>query len=285
MVYADPIIRPLGDCYVAVEFGDSVDMPLCFRVLALEHVLEQRDIPGVLEIHPTTRELAVLFDRSQVSYAEIEDVVMRSIAESERANVLPSRLFEIPIWYDDPWSAETARMFDVPNNIALVAAENNLTVPELIERHAAPDYWIALMGAPPGNTNHFPLDGPALSAPKYSTPRTFTPARAVGIGGGATCIYGTASPGGYQLIGRSPVDVYQRNPQHDRFPEDGILYRAGDRIRYRGIDALEYDELREQALRGEYNYPVWSETFDVKEYMARGDAPTGGRTGEAQAAE
>jgi urea carboxylase len=270
MIYDKPKFRPLGDCYLAVEFGDEADLSLNFQVLALAEALRNAKLPGIMEIIPSFRELGLLFDRFETNYRTLADAVApihESVADVE---ALPSRLVELPLWYDDPWSAELAKRFNVKKNIDFVAECNNITVDEVIKRHTGTDYWVVCVGFTPGCYFSLPLDPTKwLKAPKYRTPRSYTPARLVALAGFSTGAYPVASPGGYQVIARLAVNIYEPNSRTPAvFPEDGVLLRAGDRLRYYSINALEYDDIWEAARAGTFKYRITNETFDVKGYLA-----------------
>ena len=270
MIYDEPIYRPLGDCYLAVEFGDEADLSLNFKVLALADALRKAGLPGIIEIIPSFRELGLLFDRFETDHESLKRAVIpiqKTVAEPE---TLPSRLVELPLWYDDPWSAELAKRFNVRKNIDFVAECNDITVDEVIARHTGTDYWIVCVGFTPGCYFSLPLDPSKwLKAPKYRTPRSFTSARLVALAGFSTGAYPVASPGGYQLIGRLAVNIYEPgSPTPGVFPEDGVLLQAGDRLRYFNVNALEYDEIWDAAQKGTYKYRITDEVFDVKAYLA-----------------
>jgi urea carboxylase len=269
MIYDTPKYRPLGDCYLAVEFGDEADLVLNFRVLALAEALRKAELPGMMEIIPSFRELGLLFDRFETDHRTLADAVAVIQTSVGHVTTLPSRLVELPLWYDDPWSAELAKRFNVKKNIDFVAECNGITVEEVIRRHSGTDYWIVCVGFTPGCYFSLPLDPTKwLKAPKYRTPRSYTPARLVALAGFSTGAYPVASPGGYQVIGRLAVNIYEPNSKSPVFPEDGVLLRAGDRLRYYNVNALEYDDIWEAAQVGTFKYRITDEIFDVKAYLA-----------------
>lgn len=269
MIYEKPVFRPLGDCYLAVEFGDEADLLLNFRVLALADVLRRNAIPGVIEIIPSFRELGIVFDRFETDHAALEDAVasiQKTVADVER---LPSRLVQLPVWYDDPWSADLAKRFSVQKNIDFVAEANGITVDEVIRRHTGTDYWVVCVGFTPGCYFSIPLDASKwLKSPKYKTPRSYTPARLIALAGFSTGAYPVASPGGYQVIGRLAVNIYEPGSRSSAFPDDGVLLQAGDRLRYYNVGALEYDDIWNAAQEGTFKYRITQEEFDVAGYLA-----------------
>ena len=269
MIYEQPVFRPLGDCYLAVEFGDEADLVLNFRVLALQDALQREALPGVIEIIPSFRELGIVFDRFETDYDTLKDAVSQVQKTVAEVKTLPSRLVQLPVWYDDPWSADLARRFDVQKNIDFVAEANGISVDEVIRRHTGTDYWVVCVGFTPGCYFSIPLDASKwLKSPKYKTPRSYTPARLIALAGFSTGAYPVASPGGYQVIGRLAVNIYEPNSKSDVFPDDGVLLQAGDRLRYYNVGALEYDEIWDAAQAGTFKYRITQEEFDVDAYLA-----------------
>lgn len=268
MIYETPLYRPLGDCYLAVEFGDEADLSLNFRVLALADALRRAAIPGVIEIIPSFRELAIQFDRFATGHTALLDAVSAIQKTVAHAHKLPSRLVELPVWYDDPWSADLAKRCGVQKNIDFVAEANGITVEEVIQRHTGTDYWVVCVGFTPGCYFSIPLDASKwLKSPKYATPRSYTPARLIALAGFSTGAYPVASPGGYQVIGRLAVNIYEPNSKSAVFPEDGVLLQAGDRLRYYTVGALEYEDIWNAAQEGTFNYRITEEIFDVTGYL------------------
>jgi urea carboxylase len=265
VIYDPPVYRPLGDRYLGVEFGDEARLELNFKVLALADRIGREGVPGIVDVIPSLRQLAVVFDPDVTTQARLESALEQIIDDVGEVETLPSRRLRLPCWYDDPWGAETARRYGVQKNIEFVAEQNDITVAEVIERHTGTDFWVVCVGFTPGCYFSFPLD-PAkrLVAPKWKTPRDYTPARMLALAGFSTGAYPVASPGGYQLLGRLAVNIYEPVPRNSVFPEDGVLLRAGDRIRYFAVDALEYDEIWTAVEQGEYEYDVVEEIFDVR---------------------
>ncbi|MGD9536391.1 MAG: allophanate hydrolase subunit 1 [Alphaproteobacteria bacterium] len=268
MIYDEPVFRPLGDRYLAIEFGDEANLLLNFRVLKLQEALKAEAIKGVIEVIPSLRELGIVFDVEATSHARLEAIIRPFLPQVRDPATLPSRYVRLPVWYDDPWSAETARRYEVEKNIDYVARLNNLTVEQVIETHTASDYWVVCVGFTPGCYFSRVLDPSKwITAPKYKVPRSFTPARTLALAGFSTGPYPVASPGGYQLIGRLAVNLYEPLPRNKAFPENGVLLRAGDRLRYYSVSPLEYDEIWDAVQRGAYDYEITEGVFDVAAYL------------------
>jgi KipI family sensor histidine kinase inhibitor len=264
------VYRPLGDRYIGVEFGDEAELSLNFKVLALAERVERERVAGVVDVIPSLRQLAVVLDPEITTHARLQAALAEIVDDLGEVEALPSRRLRLPCWYDDPWGAAIARRYGVQKNIEFVAEQNGLSVEEVIEKHTGTDFWVVCVGFTPGCYFSFPLDeGKRMVAPKWKTPRDYTPARMLALAGFSTGAYPVASPGGYQLLGRLAANIYEPVPRNSAFPADGVLLRAGDRIRYFAVDALGYDEIWTAVEAGQYDYDVVEETFDVKEYLER----------------
>lgn len=269
MIYDEPIFRPLGDMMLGVEFGDEANVALNFKVLELERLAREANVPGVIEAIPSLRELVLVLDRDRTTHAKVQDALERIIDEVEDVATLRSRKFVLPCWYDDPWSDEIAARYGVENNLQIVADANGMTKQQVIEQHTSTEFWVVCVGFTPGCYFSIPLDmSKLLQAPKWRTPRDYTPARCIALAGFSTGAYPVASPGGYQLLGRLAVNIYEPQPKNAIFPEDGVLLRAGDRLQYRHVGPLEYDRIWSEVEAGHYEYDVTEEDFDVAGYLA-----------------
>ena len=269
MIYDEPVFRPLGDMMLGVEFGDEANVALNFKVLELERLAREAEVPGVIETIPSLRELVLVLDRERTTHAKAQEAIERIIDDVEDVATLRSRKLVLPCWYDDPWSAELAARYEVDNNLDIIAGANGMTKDEVIEQHTDTEFWVVCVGFTPGCYFSIPLDmSKLLKAPKWRTPRDYTPARCLALAGFSTGAYPVASPGGYQLLGRLAVNIYEARPRNAIFPEDGVLLRAGDRLQYRAVGPLEYDQIWSEVEAGHYDYDVTEDDFDVAGYLA-----------------
>lgn len=277
MVYPEPVCRPLGELYLTVEFGDELSLALNVRVIALDRALRAAPVPGVRETIPTTRSLGVVYDPRLIGRAALTARLRELARAAGDIDAVPSRHVTIPIWYNDPWSQECAAAHGAPNNLELLAQLNGMTVDEVIRTHAGTDHWVSAVGFTPACYQALPLDpAKALTAPKYQRPRKWTPARILCIAGQLTSFYPIASPGGYQLLGRTPLDLYDPGQRNPAFADGPVLPRVGDRHTYVPIDETAYHAIRGEVEAGTYRYAIREETYALDEYRAR-LAADGGR--------
>ncbi len=242
---------------MAVEVSDELRLEHSFRVLALKQALEA-DLPkGVRELIPTHRALGIVFDPLVISFIELSDVIRSLEPALDRLRTLPSRVVEIPVWYDDPWSQACARENGVKDNMEFLAEINHTTVQGVIDWHTGRQHWVSAVGFQPGTYQTIPLDtSEVITAPKYERPRKSTPARIVCLAGMITSFYPFESPGGYQLLGRTPLELYDPDQRLSAFRDGPVLSKVGDRHRYVSIDEIEYRRIRTEVERGSYDYRI-----------------------------
>ena len=232
-------ILTAGDSALTVEFGNEISEEINGRVLALDAAIQKADVPGVVETVPTYRSLLICYDPCIVRQKALARAVARLARGLGPAGAAGGRIVEIPVCYGGEYGE------DLPD----VAAHAGLSEEEVVRLHSSRDYLIYMLGFLPGFAYLGGLD-PRIATPRLSTPRVRIPAGSVAIGGEQTGIYPIASPGGWRLIGSTPVRPY------DPGREDPILYRAGDRIRFVPIPQPEYLRIRELAEKGEYRCVV-----------------------------
>jgi len=221
--------RIAGDRGLLVEYGDIIDAAVNSKVRSMAMVMEQDSPAGITEVIPTYRSLLIVYDPAITNPAKLQKTLKVREARLDEIMIPPPRTVEIPVCYGGEFGPD----------MAYVAESHNLTVEEVIELHCRPEYLIYMVGFTPG----FPFLGglcEKLHTPRLETPRTFVPEGSVGIANNQTGIYPVASPGGWQLIGRTPVKLFapdRRNP---------FLYQAGDRIKFSPISVEEYARIFKQ---------------------------------------
>jgi KipI family sensor histidine kinase inhibitor len=265
--YPEAVYRSLGDLYLTVEFGDELDLLLNFRVIALDAELKAKPIAGITETIPTNRSLGVVYDPFLISRDQLVNRIKQIEQRMGAITELASRQLTIPIWYNDPWSRECAEAHGFKNNLEYMAEINNCSVDAVIQTHAGTQWWVSAVGFQPATFQALPLD-PAfkLSAPKYPRPRKSTPERILCQAGKITSFYPVVSPGGYQLLGRTPIDLYDPQQRNPVFKNGPVLPRVGDRHLYQAIDEATYWEIRRECEAGIYRYQIREDVFSLQKH-------------------
>jgi len=254
-----------GDQYLTVEIGDDMTLESNFKVLGLDLAIKAAKIPGLEETLPGWRSILVHFDSLVIDV----DALVAALREAEEsaagAEAVPSRLIELPVLYGGRYGP------DLP----YVAEANGLRSPEeAAARHAAALHWVGMVGFTPGSPQLKFLDETKrMSVPKYTRPRLYTPEGCIGLGGSITAIYPVVSPGGYQMIGLTPVPIYDRFQSLPDFEESPILLRLGDRVRFVPLTLEECDLIRQQVRECTYRISIKEETVTLEHLLrSRGAA-------------
>ena len=221
--------RIAGDHGLLVEYGDEIDLEVNTKVRTMAIIMKQNTPKGVIETIPTYRSLLLVYDPSITNLAKLQKELQKLEERLDEIQIPPPDTVEIPVCYGEEFGPD----------IEFVAETHNLSVKEVIQLHSEPEYLIYMVGFTPG----FPFLGglsEKLHTPRLETPRTFVPQGSVGIANNQTGIYPVSSPGGWQLIGRSPIKLFapeRPNP---------FLYQAGDHIKFKPITPEEYSRLAKE---------------------------------------
>ena len=259
----------MGDTALNIEFGDETSIALNFRILALDLTIRAHPPKGIVETNPQVRTLGIVYNPLATTRGNIIAGLKEMIDSTDNVEQLPSRKMTIPAFYDDPWSRECAEAFGVRNNMEYIAEFNNMTTQQVIEAHTACDYWVTGVGFVPGAFMSYAMDPrQRIGAPLYRTPRSWTHARLLNFGGTTSTIYPIRVPGGGQLFGRTPINIFEPQQKNAIFMHGPVLAKAGDRHRYRAISREEYDDIRERVEAGRYEYQVEEDNFDCTGYIA-----------------
>jgi inhibitor of KinA len=221
---SSPRIENVGEDALLLHFGDRIDAVINARVHAANHRI-QHALPQ-LETVPAYASILLRFDpfawsdhAGQTPHQAVTQAVLHALQRTEH-NLASPRRIEIPVYYDG-------------EDLAALAQHAQLTIEQVITRHTGGDYQVAMLGFAPGFPYLLGLD-PALQMPRRGTPRTRVPAGSVAIGGAQTGIYPAELPGGWQLIGRTPLGLF------DPLRTSPARLAPGDRVRFVAIDAATF---------------------------------------------
>lgn len=219
---------------VTLSFGDDMDEGVNRQLVQLKNILDDEEIDGITEIVISYTSLIVYFDCLKVTGDEITQIIKGVDMEELAEQSFEYKVVEIPVCYGGDYGPDL-NLFE----------ENGLSLEEVIDIHSDTEYLVYMLGFMPGFPYLGGLDERLFKA-RLDNPRKSIPAGSVGIGGKQTGMYPFVSPGGWNLLGRTPIPLFdaEREPQ--------ILYEAGDRIIYKSIDEDEFKCLEAQIEAGDY---------------------------------
>jgi len=227
-LFEKPFFRIAGDQGLLVEYGEAIDPAINRKVRSVAIAVDQERLPGIIEYIPTYRSLIILYDPAITDAQKLQAALLALEERLTTIEIPPPNIVEIPVCYGG----------ELGPDIDFVAECHNLTVDEVIRIHSEPEYPIYMIGFTPG----FPFLGglpEILHTPRLATPRKVVPAGSVGIANAQTGIYPIDSPGGWQLIGRTPLKLF------DSKRTTPFLLKAGDRLKFKTITFEEYNRLKQ----------------------------------------
>ncbi len=240
-----PKLKSLGEAALSIEYGEAIDPAANARVMALYAALEaarkEGALPGVVETVPTFRALAVHYDPLRIGRADLVERLTPWL-DTRAGEAVAGRTWVLPACYAG----------DFAPDLAEVAERSGMSADAVVALHAATDYRVCILGFVPGFAY---LSGvpQALRLPRRTSPRTAVPAGSVAIAGEMSGVYPLESPGGWHLIGRCPV------PMFDPAAEPPVFLAPGDVVRFSPVDADAYAALRARVEAG---------TFDPADLLA-----------------
>ena len=221
-------IVPAGDSVLIVEFEERIDPAVNARAIALADSIQGTAIAGIRDVVPTYRSVAVFFDPLKTNYdalvASLERGAAQPVPEPSRDRVS----IRVPVCYGGNFGPD----------LAGVAEFGRMSEEDVVAIHSAANYRVFMLGFVPGFAYMGIVDA-RIAAPRHSTPRVRVPLGSVGIAGAQTGIYPAETPGGWQLIGRTPVKPF------DLSRAEPFLVKAGDQVQFYPIDRGEFDRLWE----------------------------------------
>jgi KipI family sensor histidine kinase inhibitor len=266
-----------GDRFCLMELGQEMDLGLNLRAIQLANRILEEKLSGVVETLPMFISVLVHYDSTVIAPARLQERIAGLWREmsAEDDVVVPSRIIEIPVCYGDPWTR--ACVEDYSRNVkpigddgAFVAEVSGLPDAEAFaRRHSFTLHWVGGVGFWPGLPDMMPLDPRCRhSIPKYDPPRLWTVSGAIGVGGGFTSIYPMNTPGGYHLVGRTPVPIFSMDRRLAPFRTQVTLFEPGDRVRFIPIDVLRFEEIEAEVAAGAYVYSLENDTFSLSAWRA-----------------
>jgi len=223
-----------GDSALVIQFGETVDASINQHVRKISAIVKREDIEGVVDLVPTMRSLMIHYDPLCISQAELKKFITPLLGREFTLDDDIIR-WRIPVCYENKYAPDIE---DVSRSLKVSASE-------IIKQHTSVELEVFMMGFLPG----FPYLGllpEIFDLPRRVEPRVHVPPRSISVAARQTTIYTIDSPGGWHLIGQTPVDFY--NPNR----ENPVLVKAGDKVSFFAIDSKEYPAVRRALKADEY---------------------------------
>lgn len=265
-----------GDDHILCVCAEDMSLEAFFKSLTATRLLRESSIDGITEVVGSHAAYMVRFDPGVIH----PDDMLRETQAIDRAAadvepVMDTRIIEIPVFYDDPWSRETMEQFrDRRQDPAVTDLEyaarinGHASVDSLIEAHHGSPWFVSLVGFVCGVPSLFQLveRSRQIQTPKYVRPRTDTPQHVVAHGGAFGCIYAVRGAGGYQMFGIMPMPIFDSTRTVRYMQGDMVFFRPGDVVKYRPINHEQYDAVVAAVEENRFEPRIRKLRFDLREF-------------------
>src|ERR1700674_423489 len=278
-----------GDEFIFVEISEDMSLDAFFKGTAITRELQRRNVAGVTEICPANASYRVRYDPDVIAPETLLALLKEIDSEVGDAPLeLETRIVEVPVLYNDPWSHETLMRFrerhqdPSSTDLEYAARINGLsTVDAFIAAHSGAPWFVSMVGFVAGLPFMFQMveRSRQLEVPKYLRPRTDTPKLTVGHGGCFGCIYSVRGAGGYQMFGVTPMPIYDPNQEIKYLKDFMCLFNPGDIVKWRPIDRAEYDQTVADVEARKFRPRITNVTFSLNEFHADIDGTNAKLTG------
>nr|WP_042178263.1 carboxyltransferase domain-containing protein [Kibdelosporangium sp. MJ126-NF4]CEL13076.1 Allophanate hydrolase 2 subunit 1 [Kibdelosporangium sp. MJ126-NF4]CTQ98763.1 Allophanate hydrolase 2 subunit 1 (EC 3.5.1.54) [Kibdelosporangium sp. MJ126-NF4] len=269
-----------GDEFLFVEIAEEMSLAANLRAMAIARGLTEQSLDGIIDICPANASLLIRFDPDVLPPAVLRSTVQEWEADARQqvGSVLPTRIIEVPVWYDDPYTREVAARFregyhqdPAGTDIDYAARVNGLPdAAEFIRRHHTQPWIVSMVGFVAGLPFLFQLveREHQLQVPKYLSPRTDTPRLTVGHGGCFACVYSVRGAGGYQMFGIAAAPIFDPARSLPDFADSMVFFRPGDIVKFAPVTEQEYRRIQGEVETGTFGYRTAPVEFDVERAVA-----------------
>ena len=265
-----------GDEHVFVEIDEEMSLEAFFKSLSLTNAVRENRIKGVTEICASNASLQVKFDPDVIAPDDImAEIKSLEAAAGASAPVIATRIIEVPVFYNDPWTRETLMRFrerhqDPTSTDLEYAARINgyADVAAFVGAHSGSPWFVSMVGFVAGLPWTYQLveRDKQIQVPKYLRPRTDTPKLTIGHGGCFGCIYSVRGAGGYQMFGITPMPIFDPKQRISYLRDFMIFFKPGDIIKFKAVDRAEYDHDVAEVEAGSFNPLIRPVTFSLDEF-------------------
>lgn len=265
-----------GDEHIFVEVDEEMSLEAFFKSLSITNAVRESNIKGITEICPANASYQIKFDPDQIAPDALLGELKKLESAAEKTDsVLQTRIVEVPVFYNDPWTHETLMRFrerhqDPDSTDLEYAARINdfNSIEAFIEAHSGAPWFVTMVGFVSGLPFMFQMvDRPRqIEVPKYLRPRTDTPKLTVGYGGCFACIYSVRGAGGYQMFGITPMPIFDPKQEITYLRDFMVFFRPGDIVKFKPIDRAAYDAAVADVEAGRFEPRVRDFTFSLEDF-------------------
>ncbi|HTJ90840.1 MAG TPA: carboxyltransferase domain-containing protein [Acidocella sp.] len=267
-----------GDEHLLAEIDEEMSLAAFFKSFAMTKAVRESRIRGVTEICPANASLLVRFDPDMIAPDELLAELQALETQADKAEAsLRTRIIEVPVFYNDPWTRETLMRFrerhqdPASTDLEYGARSNGYdSIEAFIAAHAGAPWFVPMVGFVAGVPWLYQMVERAkqIQVPKYLRPRTDTPKLTIGHGGCFGCIYSVRGAGGYQMFGITPMPIYDPQQQISYLREFMILFRPGDMVQFKPIDRAGYEQIADDVAHGRFAPRIRPVTFALDAFNA-----------------
>jgi urea carboxylase len=267
-----------GDEHLFVEISEEMSLPAFFKGMAICSELQRRALPGVTEICPANAAYLVRFEPDVIAPDRLLSLLQSIEAGlGDEPLELQTRIVEVPVLYNDPWTHETLMRFrerhqDPSSTDIEYAARINghASVDEFIAAHSGAPWFVSMVGFVAGLPFLFQMveREHQIQVPKYLSPRTDTPKQTLGYGGCFSCVYSVRGAGGYQMFGITPAPIFDPAQRLAYFKDLMVFFKPGDIVKWKPVDRAEYDRLLTEVEAGTFSLRIKPVSFSLADFLA-----------------
>jgi urea carboxylase len=266
-----------GDEHIFAEIDEAMSLQAFFKSLSMTKAVGESQIAGVTEVCPANASFQIKFDPDKISPTDLlAELKMLESAADKAESVIKTRIIEIPVLYNDPWTHETLMRFrerhqdPKATDLEYAARVNNLgTVDNFVKAHSGAPWFVSMVGFVAGLPFLYQMveRQRQIEAPKYLRPRTDTPKLTVGHGGCFSCIYSVRGAGGYQMFGITPMPIYDPSQSISYLRDEMCLFNPGDIVKWKPITRDAYDQAVADVEAGKFTPLMRDVTFSLDEFQ------------------
>jgi urea carboxylase len=268
-----------GDDHIFIEVDEEMSLDAFFESLSMTNAVRESRIKGVTEICPANASYQIRFDPDLISPNDMLAELKRlESAAAKSDHTLSTRILEVPVYYNDPWTHETLMRFrerhqdPTGTDLEYAARINGYAgVEDFIRAHSGAPWFVSMVGFVAGLPFMYQMVGreKQIEVPKYLRPRTDTPKLTVGHGGCFGCIYSVRGAGGYQLFGITPMPIYDPKQEVSYLSDFMIFFKPGDIVKFKPVDRDGYDAAIELVNTGRFEPTMRPVAFSLDEFHAK----------------